>query len=364
MQTRRWIHGGLMSLLIVAWVGGQGLRAAGPLLEPGKFLHKAGANPAMKTSPIGAWDDRILESGDCFKDGDTYYWYYHAAGTWTKRSYQIFVATAKSPLGPWQRHGQQPILTVSGNAHETYCVACPMVVKDGGKYHMIYLSAGDSPAGWGWSVSLASSESPLGPWIKSKANPILVHQHMGYPGGLVKVKGTWYMFGTEPDEIHLDFGRTYVATAKSLEGPWDVRDEPVISEGPKGSWDEGGFSEFEVEYYDGMFHAFYGGSRIANIEGASEQEVEKIRQRVQESIGYAYSKDGFHWTKYAHNPVIPNTNIPNAAAFAEVHTLIEYPSIYCYYTLRYLTCPQGEKPEWFQESWIEHLGVSEIRITP
>jgi hypothetical protein len=87
-----------------------------------------------------------------------------------------------------------------------------------------------------------------------------------------------------------------------------------------------------------------------------------VRERTCESIGYAYSSDGINWNKYPGNPIIPYQNIPNCSAMAEVHALIESPYIYCYHTLRYLDCPEGEIKEWFDEKWIEHLGIQVLEI--
>jgi hypothetical protein len=74
-----------------------------------------------------------------------------------------------------------------------------------------------------------------------------------------------------------------------------------------------------------------------------------------ESIGYAYRRDGIHWTKYGRNPVAARQAEPNAAAYAEVRALWEPPFVYCYHTLRYKSPWRERDQEVFPN--VEDLGV-------
>ena len=79
------------------------------------------------------------------------------------------------------------------------------------------------------------------------------------------------------------------------------------------------------------------------------------RIRTQESIGYAWSADGFTFVKHPQNPVARREDHPNAAAFAEVHAIFQPPFVYLYHTLRYLAprTPRDEK----RFPMVEDLGV-------
>lgn len=326
-----------------------------PLLKQDNYVHITGPNPAIICGDFGTWDDRALESGDCFKEADTYYWYYHAFNNkdLTEINYQIGVATSSNPLGPWKKYSKNPILQSSANSWEKRWVACPMVLKENDTYYMYYSSC-DSD--WRESICLATAKSPLGPWKKHSDNPIIDHENFGYLGGVVKLRDKYYLYATNPDEIQGDYGRTYLATSDTPEGPWKLHPEPVLIEGEKSAWDEGAFSEFEVLNYKGTLHAFYGSC--------------KINSDRTESIGYAYSKDGINWTRFEGNPIASIETVPNASAFAEVHAVIEYPKIYLYHTLRYF-----KSPDWYPMDWcgtdsknvcldIEDLGIQVLEITP
>ena len=113
--------------------------------------------------------------------------------------------------------------------------------------------------------------------------------------------------------------------------------DPVLSPGENGAWDDGGFSEAEVLYYNGLFHIFYGG---AKMEPGNEDcdTPGNTRANVKESIGYAYSYDGINFIKYQENPVIDRQDIkhhPKVGALAEVHFEIEMPYIYIVSTQRW-----------------------------
>ena len=324
------------------------------LVEQGRFIQIPGPNPIIRTGPKGAWDSMMLEASDAFRDVDTYYFYYHGIGHGKDNegdeiSYQVGVASSKHPLGPFKKHGDGPVLErgPKGSWDDEY-VACAMVLKDGAedepKYYMWYTGTGKSPGHHAESVGLATAKHPLGPWKKYEGNPII--KDFGYVGGVVKVDGKYRLYSAYPISwrgYKDDYRPLAVAFADSAEGPWKKYEgNPLMTKGEKGEWDDGGISEAEVLFHNGMYHMFYGGTEYHG-------------PRV-ESIGYAYSFDGFEWYKYGQNPVAKRQANPNAAAFAEVHAIIEPPFVYLYHTLR----PEHHTGRSFP--WVEDLGV-QISVT-
>ncbi|MFH1968873.1 MAG: hypothetical protein ABIJ53_00985 [Verrucomicrobiota bacterium] len=318
-----------------------------------KFLQIPGPNPLLIAGGKDTWDERRIECGDVFKDQHTYYLYYHGmpknAKLWPTPgrteavSYRIGVATASHPLGPWKKYEKNPIIdTGPKGSWEDGCVACPHIIKEKGNIYYLWYSAIKSNPGLGISgtlkmdIGLATASHPLGPWKKYEGNPVITN--FGYIGSVLKINGKYYMYteypvgASSPDE-----GPMCLTIADRPEGPWKPYEgNPVLAPDDWGSWDDGGYSEGKVVYHDGMFHMFYGGTKWMKLE----------------RIGYAYSYDGFHFTKYPGNPIALTEHSPNSEAFAEVHAWIEPPLVYLYHTIRYKN----------MKSEPSHLGQEDIGV--
>ncbi len=291
-----------------------------------QFIQIPGPNPILTPGGKDIWDEKVIECCNVFKDGDTYYLYYHGVpknkDIWARLAYRVGVTTSSHPLGPWKKYEKNPIIDLGPEGSwEEECVACVAVLKEkADKYYMWYtgLKKGEFPK---CNIGLATASSPLGPWKKYESNPIL--EDFGYLGGVVKIGDKYHMYNEYPiGASSPDQGPFALATADSPEGPWTKYEgNPVIPAGDWGAWDDGGYSEAGVLYRDGVFHIFYGGTKWTKLE----------------SIGYAYSFDGYNFIKYPHNPVALREKNPDTSAFAEVHALYEPPFIYLYHTLRYIS---------------------------
>lgn len=318
------------------------------LLSARPFLQIPGPNPIISRGPKGSWDEYYIEAGDVIKDYETYYFYYHGAPVdlqrWSRSGYRIGVATSKHPLGPWTKSGDKPLLDLGapGSWDDTH-VACPVILREApDKFLMWYCGMG-SKEPKKWSIGLATASNPLGPWTKVSTNPVI--DGFGYVSSVIKRNGKYLLYSEHPiGSTANDYGPMSLALADSPEGPWTPwNGNPVLPAGEKGAWDDAGYSEAKVLYRDGVFHMFYGGAK------------EFVPRRLtQESIGYAYSFDGYHFIKYGGNPVALREAVPNAAAFGEVHAFFEPPFMYLFHTIRYIDPERAMIPGGIQ---VEDLGV-------
>jgi hypothetical protein len=332
----------------------QGAPQQNAFLAQRPFLQIPGPNPILTTGPKGSWDESMIEQAGVFEDAGTYYLYYHGApvdhAKWGAGGYRIGLATASDPLGPWKKYGNNPVVNVGpAGSWDDFHVACATIMREApGKYYMWYCGKKKEkfsrPYG-NYSIGLATASTPTGPWKKYELNPLL--PFFGYVSGVVKAKGKYYLYSEHPIGVRADdYGPVSVATAARPEGPWTVwKGNPALPLDEVGTWDDAGYSDAGATYWGGTFHMFFSGAK-------------EYRPRIlsQESVGYASSADGLHFTQYGGNPVAAREANPNAAAFGEVHALFKPPFIYLYHTLRYLKAENAPFADQ-RPSVLEDLGV-------
>lgn len=104
---------------------------------------------------------------------------------------------------------------------------------------------------------------------------------------IVRHNNKWYLF---LDGYSAD-GKRHIGLAVSgstLLGPYTVHQTPLLSPGPKNSWNDQSVFYAKVEKYKDGFIMFYDGRNAKGYE----------------RIGMAHSKDLVTWTNSTHNPVI------------------------------------------------------------
>jgi hypothetical protein len=236
------------------------------------LIHIPGPNPILTPGASGDWDDGVIESCDVIKDHDTYYLYYH--GTSTKTGYQVGVATAPHPLGSWTKHGSGPVLPVGPpGSWDARHAACACIVKEGvSSFSMVYSGHPDREGGT-WDIGLATADSPLGPWRKHEGNPVLPDFGYAGGVVRMPDHWRLYAehaIGSTGE----DYGPLSLATAPTLAGPWTPYEgNPVLAQGGWGEWDDGGFSEAKVLRRGGLFHIFYGGAKLHPRRIVSQESI-------------------------------------------------------------------------------------------
>ena len=154
---------------------------------------------AVARGPRGAFDDRSVLTPDVLVFGGRYYLYYQVLqGPYRQRSiYQIGMAWADSPEGPWQRWPQPVLrpgepaaeLTPGGDdpdavtrfgAWDSHKLHDPYVLVRGGKIWLYYKGVPFGrhyrhDLGCQWGVAVA--ERPEGPFVRSPLNPVTNSGH-------------------------------------------------------------------------------------------------------------------------------------------------------------------------------------------
>lgn len=269
---------------------------------------KEATNPLIKAPH--AWFDRYPEHPVVLNIQGTYYMYFHAGRT--DMGWHIGLATSNSPNGPWTVKSE-PVLAPSPDSWDSLGVACPYVMKKGNQFYMWYSGSGPH----GWNVGLATASTPEGPWSKHRGEPLLQGGWVGSvqevggtyymwrdpditerfvmlatapqpegpwtdygvvltpspPGSwdgygvsgesaVVYHQGVFHMFfpgSSEPPPGIMQTNEIGYATSHNGKNWYRHPSNPVITRGKEGEWDSYRLSETGVLIEDGIFYVYYTG---------------------------------------------------------------------------------------------------------
>ena len=196
-------------------------------------------------------------------------------------------APYRPPFGPWSRaNGGDPILEPQRSGLEVSGVFNPAVVKDGGRYVMLY-RAQDA----GKTSRLLRATSGDGIHFVRDAEPALVPEAAYERQGgvedprLVKIGATWYLTYTAYDGKDAQLA---LATSADLR-LWERRG--VIVPANQGRWNVHWTKSGAIldERVGGKYWMYY----MADAQGAYDQ------------TGVAWSEDLLHWTEALDAPILP-----------------------------------------------------------
>jgi len=199
--------------------------------------------------------------------------------------YDISYAVSSNGVD-WFPFSKNPVLsTGTPGSFDGVNVTDPFVIHDGTQYLMYYTGFNGSTYRTGLATSLDGIM-----WTKSSNNPVL---DVG-PGSWETVGSNApkvFKVGSNFNMLYAGFDGTHykIGLATSSDGiTWTKSSQnPILSPGPSGTWDEHSVITGALTEHDGTYYLMY----IGQIMPATE------------SVGLATSPDGMVWSKYSGNPV-------------------------------------------------------------
>ena len=186
----------------------------------------------------GDWDRDCIHNPSVIMHGGKYYMYYmgnYGNGEyWDHRNHQrVGVAVAEHPQGPWKRFAS-PVIDVSPTGHDSLMVSNPSVtVIPEGKLYMIYKAVennGRLPKGGSVVCGIATADSPVGPFTKSK-HPIMVNpeNEWSVEDAFIWFEGgKFYSLAKDFQGYFTKSGQRHVALFESEDGfDWRLSDSPI-----------------------------------------------------------------------------------------------------------------------------------------
>ncbi|MCB0304800.1 MAG: T9SS type A sorting domain-containing protein [Calditrichaeota bacterium] len=255
-----------------------------------------GSNPVLDLGAPGSWDaGSVISPVVLYINGEYQMWY----GGRNNNGFEIGYATSPDGVA-WTRYPGNPVMTKGTlGSWDAGSVAPMSVVFDGNTYHMWY--SGESTGFLTTRIGYAASSDGIH-WMKADSiNPVInigpldSWESRYVTGASVIYDGSiFHMWYSGNDYFITPVITGEIGYATSTDGiHWSkYADNPVLTYGVPGEWDENG-AELPTVIFDDIsqtYQMWYTGQKTGLLY----------------DVGFATSTDGINWTKSSDNPVLEN----------------------------------------------------------
>ena len=252
------------------------------------FLVPDRENPAIGLSPLH------LHCFDALKVGEEYYFYHISTDQHGKPA--IGLVVTKDGIN-FVDKGLVLETNPDKYSYDYSFASFPGIFYESGTFYLYYEGSGS----FGSSICLATSTDGI-KFTKYQDNPILTGAEsydvfgLGTPQ-LIKKENTYYLIYHGYDGTDMAIS---VATSNSPFGPFErYSGNPVIPNGGKGTYDSGTTGKRGIYKEGEYYYMFY----EASTDGSTGPEGAHFNEATWTS-GFARSKDLLTWEKYHQNPVL------------------------------------------------------------
>jgi predicted GH43/DUF377 family glycosyl hydrolase len=247
-------------------------------------------NPVLSGGTSGTWNYHLMWLSVLYNSDSARYemWFTASSGQSSDwRPMRIGFATSADGIN-WEMY-PDPVLEPDAGSWDGYSVEEPTVIREvGGQYKMWYFSwgGGNSPG----MIGYATSSDGIN-WTKDTLNnPVMIPGSAGWQANgftsphVLPFEGGYKMWFAGWSANWQDSNIGYATSQDGITWIPDTLNNPVLTKGKSGRWDDGHVGDPVVLLIDSTYHMWYAGKRPA--EGIPWQ------------TGWATSADGIHWTKY------------------------------------------------------------------
>ncbi len=218
----------------------------------------------------------------------------------------------------WYADMKNPVAPGGGDTAFDMNMWTPRVLADSGGYRMYYMASNSSGV---FTIGLATSADGTA-WTKYAYNPLLTNGPTGswdetgaLTHSVLRVDSLYYMWYSGASKT----GHTAFGLATSADGVhWTKYPGNPVFQQDTSAWEAGEIGGPAVVRVGNTFYMYYlGASDAVCCHG---------------SAGMAYSSDGIHWTRSASNPVLTPSSGWDDQAIGTLDAIVHDQKIYLYYS--------------------------------